>query len=84
VAREDKADRLAGLELPALIGGDRPLVAQLGDIHSFPGYSLLILIGLHAGAALFHHFIHCGVLDAMLPARLRGAAAYHAKRGRPL
>jgi len=59
-------------ELPAIIGRDRPFGAELGAIHSFLGYSLLILIGIHAAAALFHHFVRRdGVLDAMLPARLR-------------
>ncbi|HXO03459.1 MAG TPA: cytochrome b [Stellaceae bacterium] len=60
-------------ELPALIGRDRPLAAQLGNVHFFLGYSLLVLIGLHSAAALFHHFIRRDdVLNAMLPARLRG------------
>ena len=60
-------------ELPALIDRNRPLAAQLGAIHSVLGYSLLTLIGLHAAAALFHHFIRRDeVLNAMLPARLRG------------
>jgi cytochrome b561 len=57
-------------ELPAVIGRDRPLSVQLGNIHSFLGYSLLTLIGLHAAAALFHHFIRRdNVLRTMLPAR---------------
>jgi cytochrome b561 len=60
-------------ELPALIGRDRPLSVLLGNVHFFLGYSLLILIGLHAAAALFHHFIRRDdVLNAMLPSRLRG------------
>ena len=60
-------------ELPALIGRDRPLAAQLGNVHFFLGYSLLVLIGLHSAAALFHHFIRRDdVLNAMLPTRLRG------------
>jgi cytochrome b561 len=38
---------------------------------------LLILIGLHAAAALYHHFIRRdAVLAAMLPERL-GRAARH-------
>jgi cytochrome b561 len=59
-------------EIPSLIARDRPLAAQLGSVHSFLGYALLTLIGLHAAAALFHHFIRRdNVLNAMLPARLR-------------
>ena len=61
-------------ELPALIDRDKPLAAQLGNVHSFLGYSLLTLIGLHAAGALFHHFIRRDeVLNAMLPARLRAS-----------
>jgi cytochrome b561 len=57
-------------QLPPLIGRDRPLSVQLGNIHSFLGYSLLTLIGLHAAAALFHHFIRRdNVLKTMLPGR---------------
>jgi cytochrome b561 len=60
-------------ELPPLIERDRPLAAQLGNVHSFLGYTLLTLIGLHAAAALFHHFIRRDdVLNTMLPVRLRG------------
>jgi cytochrome b561 len=60
-------------ELPALIGRDKPLAAQLGSVHTFLGYSLLALIGVHSAAALFHHFIRQDdVLNAMLPVRLRG------------
>jgi len=62
-------------ELPAVIDRDRALAAQLGNLHSFIGYSLLVLIGVHSAAALFHHFIRRDdVLNTMLPARLRGAA----------
>jgi superoxide oxidase len=59
-------------EIPAVIERDRPLAAQLGSVHSFLGYALLTLIGLHAAAALFHHFIRRDeVLNTMLPARWR-------------
>jgi len=68
-------------ELPAVIARDRELAAQLGAIHSFLGYSLLALIGLHSAAALFHHFIRRDdVLNAMLPARLRSAFALNGAR----
>lgn len=60
------------VEFPAVIGKDRALAAQLGAVHSFLGYALLAMIGLHAAAALFHHFIRRDdVLNTMLPARLR-------------
>jgi cytochrome b561 len=61
-------------ELSPVIDKDRALAAQLGTVHNFLGYSLLALIGVHAAAALFHHFIRRdGVLNAMLPARLRSS-----------
>jgi cytochrome b561 len=60
-------------EIPTVIERNRPLAAQLGNIHSFLGYSLLVLIGVHSAAALFHHFIRQDdVLNAMLPTKLRG------------
>jgi len=59
-------------EIPALIARNKSLGIQLGNIHSFLGYALLTLVGLHAAAALFHHFIRRDdVLNAMLPQRLR-------------
>ena len=62
------------VQLPTVIARDPPLGEELGVIHSFLGYSLLALIALHAAAALFHHFVRRDdVLNAMLPARLRGA-----------
>ena len=61
-------------ELPAVVARDRVLAAQLGDIHSLLGYSLLALIGVHAAAALFHHVVRRdGVLLTMVPSRLHAA-----------
>jgi cytochrome b561 len=61
------------VEVPSVIERNRPLAVQLGNIHSFLGYSLLALIGIHSAAALFHHFMRQDdVLNAMLPAKLRG------------
>jgi len=59
-------------ELPSLIARDRPLAAQLGSVHSFLGYALLTVIGLHAAAALLHHFIR---RDNVLKRDAAGAAA---------
>jgi cytochrome b561 len=59
--------------LPSVIGPDRPLARQLHDLHALAANGLLILIAMHAGAALFHHFIRRDdVLNAMLPGWLRG------------
>ena len=61
------------VDLPAVISPDRPLARLLHDLHAIAANALLILIALHAAAALFHHFVRRdNVLDAMLPARLRG------------
>ena len=57
-------------QLPPIIEKDRETAALLGDVHRLVGYILLAAIGLHAAAALFHHFIRRdAVLTAMLPAR---------------
>jgi cytochrome b561 len=61
------------VRLPTVIARDLALGEELGTIHNFLGYSLLALIGVHAAAALFHHFVRRDdVLNAMLPARLHG------------
>jgi cytochrome b561 len=72
------------VQLPTVIAHDPAFGETLGALHNFLGYSLLALIGAHAAAALFHHFIRRDdVLNAMLPVRLRdiGRAAF--ALGRP-
>src|SRR3990167_218982 len=49
-----------GLELPALIGPDKALAGQLKEIHEFVGTAGYFLIGGHAAAALFHHYVQIG------------------------
>jgi cytochrome b561 len=46
-----------GLELPALMGPNKALAHQLKDVHEFVGNLGYFLIGGHAAAALFHHYI---------------------------
>lgn len=46
-----------GLELPALIGPDKALAGQLKQAHELVGELGYFLIGAHAVAALFHHYI---------------------------
>ena len=46
-----------GLELPALIGPDKGLAGQLKEVHETIGELGYLLIGAHAAAALFHHYI---------------------------
>lgn len=59
-----------GLELPALIGENKDLAKTLKDIHEFVGTAGYYLIGLHAAAALYHHYIvRDNTLLRMLPDR---------------
>lgn len=58
------------LPLPDLIGRDKELGKQLAELHSALNIGLLLLIGVHAAAALFHHLVHKDdILRRMLPAR---------------
>ncbi len=53
-----RADTIVNLgRLPSIAPGDRSLIRQLGGLHGTAANALLILAGLHAAAALFHHFI---------------------------
>lgn len=59
-----------GLQLPALIGENKDLAKQIEEIHEIIGTAGYFLIGLHAAAALFHHYIkHDNTLRRMLPRR---------------
>ncbi|MDB5978578.1 MAG: prokaryotic cytochrome b561 family protein [Nevskia sp.] len=49
---------LAGyVHLPALFKNGSHFGLALGDIHAVTAIVLLVLIGLHSAAALYHHFI---------------------------
>lgn len=56
-------------QLPWLIGPDKALSRDLGHLHGLIADALLIVIGLHAAAALYHHFIR---KDRVLVGMLRG------------
>jgi cytochrome b561 len=59
-----------GLHLPALIGESKDLVKLLEEIHETAGTVGYFLIGLHAVAALFHHYVvRDNTLRRMLPHR---------------
>lgn len=59
-----------GLELPALIGPSKALAGQVKELHEAFGTIGYFLIGLHAVAALFHHYIvKDDTLRRMLPGR---------------
>jgi superoxide oxidase len=60
-------------EVPALFEPDSAIRALSVKAHEVGGHALLILIGLHAGAALFHGFVlRDGVLQRMLPQSVTG------------
>jgi cytochrome b561 len=57
-----------GLHLPALISENEPLAKLIKEVHKTAGTVGYFLIGLHAAAALFHHYIvKDNTLRRMLP-----------------
>ena len=55
--------------MPALVAKNNPLGFQLLGVHKFAGYTLLALLALHVGVALWHHFVRKdGTLRRMMPA----------------
>ncbi|HWK94162.1 MAG TPA: cytochrome b [Pseudolabrys sp.] len=60
-----------GHELPHLIAARASGWQWTGDVHGLlANYVMLALVGIHAAAALYHHFVmRDGVLKRMLPGR---------------
>jgi cytochrome b561 len=59
---------LAGVEIPPLLARSHDVGAWLANLHGWLGDTLLWLAGIHALAALYHHFVlKDGVLASMLP-----------------
>ena len=59
-----------GIELQPLTGRNERLAEQVEELHELGGTIGYWLIGLHAAAALFHHYLlRDGTLARMLPAR---------------
>jgi cytochrome b561 len=57
-----------GLELPALIAKNKDLASTLKELHQTIGVLGYYIIGLHAIAALFHHYVlKDNTLTRMLP-----------------
>jgi cytochrome b561 len=46
-----------GLDLPALVGPNKALAEQVKELHETVATIGYFLVGLHAVAALFHHYI---------------------------
>ena len=58
-----------GASLPPLIGESKDLAGSLEELHEFIGNALYFVIGLHALAALGHHYgFRDNTLTRMLPA----------------
>lgn len=65
---------VAGLfDLPVLLARDRDLSETLSTIHEYLAWTLVGLVGVHVGAALWHQFVRRdGVLLRMWPRRNGG------------
>lgn len=70
LSAEGKPVPFFGLELPALVGENKDLAKLFEEIHETAGVVGYWLIGLHAAAALFHHYVvRDDTLRRMLPFR---------------
>ena len=59
-----------GLDLPAALARDRATARSLKNVHELLSDALLIVVALHAAAALWHHFVaRDDTLRRMLPQR---------------
>ena len=62
---------LSGVQIAPLLGLSHAAGARLANLHGWLGDAILWLAGLHALAAIFHHFVlKDGVLVSMLPGRI--------------
>lgn len=57
LSAEGKAIPFFGLQLPALVGANEPLAKQTKEVHETLATIGYFVIGLHAIAALFHHYV---------------------------
>ena len=53
----DKSLLYFGLELPRLVSPDKNMVEFIEEIHEWIGTAGYWLVGIHALAALFHHYV---------------------------
>lgn len=74
LARGGKQWSLLGFAVPGFVTPDRATGKALEEIHEARAEAGYVLIGLHAGAALMHHYErHDSALLGMLPARERAS-----------
>ncbi|WP_315919771.1 cytochrome b [Mesorhizobium sp. SP-1A] len=74
--RADALSLFGLFTIPSPVAPDRAVARTLRELHSFCANAILIVAGLHALAALWHHFIRSdAVLARMLPARRRSRTA---------
>jgi cytochrome b561 len=70
LSAEGKPIPFFGLQLPALVAENKDLAKVIQEIHETGGTVGYILVGLHAAAALFHHyFVRDNTLRRILPGR---------------
>ena len=61
-----------GMRLPALVAENKQLAMQLEEVHELVGNVGYFLIGVHAAAAVVHHYVQRdNTLVRMLPGRSR-------------
>jgi cytochrome b561 len=54
--------------VPPAFAPDKALAGTIGEAHDLVGWSIILLAGLHAAAALLHHYaLHDNTLRRMLP-----------------
>lgn len=64
----DRTVLFGGVVLPVVLPEDRALAHQVFQVHDWTALVLLVLISLHATAALYHHFVgRDAVLAGLLP-----------------
>jgi cytochrome b561 len=72
LSAEGEAIPFFGVALPALVGTDHGLAETMEEVHELGGTIGYWLIGLHAAAALVHHYVlRDGLMARMLPRRAR-------------
>jgi cytochrome b561 len=70
LSAEGKFVPFFGLQLPSLVGESKSIAGWAKELHETGGTVGYFLIGLHAAAALFHHYVvRDNTLRRMLPRR---------------